>query len=290
VIETTGSGCVGTVVNLTVIISPALPATVASNNPICSGANAVFNFTGPNNGSIDYTLNGTSASVTLDASGIGTVTITAPSTTQTVVLTNVTSGTCSNSVTGSESVSINPALTASVSSSTPICSGSNAAFTFTGPANGSINYTLNGIAANITLDGTGSFILTIPSVTSTQSVVLTNVTSASCSNVVTGSASVTINSVLSATVAAVTPICSGSNAVFTFTGPNSGTINYTLNGTATSVNLDASGNATVTITAPSATQAVVLTDVTSGTCSNTVTGNASINVTPTPITSPIFHD
>jgi hypothetical protein len=113
VIETTSSGCIGTVVNLTVIISPVLTATVASNNPICSGDDAVFSFTGPNNGTIDYTLNGTAASVILDASGIGTVTITAPSSTQTVVLTNVTSGSCSNSVTGNTSVTVNPTPTTS---------------------------------------------------------------------------------------------------------------------------------------------------------------------------------
>ncbi len=281
VIETTGSGCVGTVVNLTVIISPALSATVAAVTPICSGSNAVFNFTGPNSGTINYTLNGTASSVTLDASGNATVTITAPSATQAVVLTNVTSGTCSNTVTGNASVTINPSLTASVNSASPICSGSSAVFTFTGPNNGSINYTLNGVAASVTLNASGSFILTIPSVTSTQTVLLVDVTSASCSNVVSGTASVSINSVLSATVAASSPICSGANAVFTFTGPNNGTINYTLNGTASSVTLDASGNATVNITAPSTTQAVVLTNVTSGTCSNAVTGNASVTINPT---------
>jgi hypothetical protein len=205
-------------------------------------------------------------------------------------MTNVTSGTCSNAVTGNASVTINPSLTASVTSASPICSGSSAVFTFTGPNNGTINYTLNGVAASVTLSGSGSYTLTIPSVTTNQSVILVDVTSSTCSNVVSGSASVNINSVLSATVAATSPICSGANAVFTFTGPNNGTINYTLNGTASSVTLDATGNATVTITAPSATQAVVLTNVTSGTCSNAVTGNASVTISTPPTTSPIFHD
>ena len=96
---------------------------------------------------------------------------------------------------------------------------------------------------------------------------------------------------LPATVAAVTtPICAGENAVFSFTGPSNGTINYELNGTAATISLNGSGNATLTITGATTTQVVDLVSVSNGSCNNPVTGTASVIVNPIPTTSPIFHN
>jgi hypothetical protein len=140
------------------------------------------------------------------------------------------------------------------------------------------------------LDALGQATLTVPGVTADQDVVLVSVSDATCTNPVTGNASVVINSLLSASVSSTTPICSGEDAVFTFTGPANGTIDYTLNGVAATISLDGSGQATLTVPGATADQDVVLTNVSDATCSNPVTENATVVVNPIPATSPIFHD
>lgn len=277
----------------TVVVQPELNATVApATTPICFEDNAVFTFTGPANGSVSYTLNGTPATISLDGSGNATLTITAATVTQTVVITAVADASCSNPETGTASVVVQPELNATVAAvTTPICFGQDAVFNFTGPANGSVNYTLNGTPATIALDGTGSASLTVTGAAVDQTISITAVSDGTCSNPETGTATIVVLTELPATVAAVTtPICAGENAVFSFTGPSNGTINYELNGTAATISLDGSGNATLTITGATTTQVVDLVSVSNGSCNNPVTGTASVIVNPIPTTSPIFHN
>ena len=277
----------------TVVVQPELNATVSpSTTPVCYQDDAVFSFTGPANGTVSYTLNGTPATISLDGSGNATLTITAATTTQTVVITAVADASCSNPETGTAAVVVQPELNATVAAATtPICFGQDAVFNFTGPANGSIDYTLNGAPATITLDGSGNAALTVTGAAVDQTIVITAVSDGTCSNPETGTATVVVLTELPATVAAVTtPICEGENAVFSFTGPSNGSIDYTLNGSPATINLDGSGNGTLTITGATATQQVDLVSVSNGSCDNPVTGTASVVVNPLPTTSPIFHN
>lgn len=277
----------------TVVVQPELNATVTpSTTPVCYQDDAVFTFTGPANGTVSYTLNGTPATITLDASGNATLTITAATTTQTVVITAVADATCSNPETGTAAVVVQPELNATVAAATtPICFGQDAVFNFTGPSNGSIDYTLNGTPATISLDASGNAVLTITGATADQAISITAVSDGTCSNPETGTATVVVLTELPATVAAVTtPICEGDAAVFSFTGPSNGTINYELNGSPATITLDASGNATLTISGATSTQQVDLVSVSNGSCSNPVTGTATVVVNPLPVTSPIFHN
>jgi large repetitive protein len=277
----------------TIVVQPELNATVApSASPICYEDDAVFTFTGPANGTVSYTLNGTPATISLDGSGNATLTITAATTTQTVVITAVADASCSNPETGTADVVVQPELNATVAAATtPICFGQDAVFNFTGPANGSIDYTLNGTPATISLDGSGNAALTITGAAVDQTIVITAVSDGTCSNPETGTATVVVLTELPATVAAVTtPICEGEDAVFSFTGPSNGSIDYTLNGSPATINLDGSGNGTLTISGATTTQQVDLVSVSNGSCDNPVTGTASVVVNPLPTTSPIFHN
>jgi hypothetical protein len=277
----------------TVVVQPELNATVSpTTTPVCYEDNAVFTFTGPANGTVSYTLNGTPATISLDGSGNATLTITATTVTQTVVITAVADASCSNPETGTAAVVVQPELNATVAAvTTPICFGQDAVFNFTGPANGSVNYTLNGTPATISLDGSGSASLTVTGAAVDQTILITAVSDGTCSNPETGTATIVVLTELPATVAAVTtPICAGENAVFSFTGPSNGTINYELNGTAATISLDGSGNATLTITGVTTTQVVDLVSVSNGSCNNPVIGTASVIVNPIPTTSPIFHN
>jgi hypothetical protein len=241
---------------------------------------------------VSYTLNGTPATISLDGSGNATLTITAATTTQTVVITDVADATCSNTETGTAAVVVQPELNATVAAATtPICFGQDAVFNFTGPVNGSIDYTLNGTPATISLDGSGNAALTVTGAAVDQTIVITAVSDGTCSNPETGTATVVVLTELPATVSAVTtPICEGEDAVFSFTGPSNGSIDYTLNGTPATINLDGSGNGTLTISGATTTQQVDLVSVSNGSCDNAVTGTASVVVNPLPTTSPIFHN
>lgn len=279
--------------NATVVVQPELNATVSpSTTPVCYQDDAVFTFTGPANGTVSYSLNGSPATITLDGSGNATLTITAATTTQTVVITAVADASCSNPETGTAAVVVQPELNATVAAATtPICFGQDAVFNFTGPVNGSIDYTLNGTPATIALDGSGNATLTVTGAAIDQTIVITAVSDGTCSNPETGTATVVVLTELPAAVSPVTtPICEGEDAVFSFTGPSNGTIDYELNGTAATITLDGSGNATLTLTGASTTQQVDLVSVSNGSCDNPVTGTATVVVNPLPTTSPIFHN
>lgn len=277
----------------TVVVEPELNATVAPvNTPLCFEEDAVFTFTGPANGSIDYTLNGSPATISLDATGTATLTLPASTVDQVVVITAVSDGTCSNPETGTATVVIQPELNATVApATTPICFGQDAVFNFTGPANGSVDYELNGSPATIALDASGNASLTLTGVSTDQTITLTAVSDGTCSNPETGTATVVVLTELPATVTAVTtPICEGEDAVFSFTGPANGTIDYELNGTPGTVSLDGSGNGTVTVSGATTDQSISLVSVSNGSCTNPATGSATVVVNPTPVTSPIYHN
>jgi hypothetical protein len=178
-----------------VVVNPLLQATVSPITPICSGSDAVFNFTGPANGTITYSLNGgANTTLTLNGAGNFTLTIPAVSADQTVTLVSATDGVCTNPVTGTATVVINTLLTATVSSASPICYQDAAVFTFTGPANGLVTFSINGGGSQtVTLDASGSGTFTVSSAIADQTASLISVSNGSCSNPVTGSSTVLVN-------------------------------------------------------------------------------------------------
>jgi hypothetical protein len=264
--------------NATVSTLPPLTATINALTPICNGANAVFNVNGPANATVNYTLNSIPGSVVLNAGGTGTITAASATSTQTVILTSISDGTCTNPLTGTQVVTIQPLLTATVTANSPVCNGEDAIVIFTGPAGGVVSYTLNGTPANVNLDGAGNGSFTITGVTATQNIALSTVSDGVCTNPVSGTATITLFPPLTATVTAPTPICSGTDAVFTINGPAGGSVTYTLNGSPNSVVLNGSGVATVTFTGATTTQTLQLLTVTNGTCTDDITLSATVTI------------
>ncbi|MFN5296535.1 MAG: hypothetical protein ACK5BL_13460, partial [Flavobacteriales bacterium] len=67
VIETNADGCAGDPVTLNIQISPLLTATIApASTPICSDGSAVFNITGPANGTVVINVGGVDVTITLN--------------------------------------------------------------------------------------------------------------------------------------------------------------------------------------------------------------------------------
>ncbi|WP_281297601.1 Ig-like domain-containing protein [Flavobacterium limnophilum] len=86
----------------------ALPtaATLSSNTPVCSGANAIFTITGTAGNTVTYT-GAASGTATIGAGGTVAVTVTGVSANTTLNLTNVSNGTCNRALTASTTVTVN---------------------------------------------------------------------------------------------------------------------------------------------------------------------------------------
>jgi hypothetical protein len=263
----------------TVAISPLLQATIDTPvSPICYEGNAVFNFTGTPNTTLNITVNGAAQTVSIGAGGTGTYTESTATVDQVVVLVSITDGTCTNPVLGTATIVVNPLLEATVVEVlSPICYDGTASFTLTGPASGSVTLTVNGANQVVAIDASGVGTVTVNNAQVDQVVNLVSVSDGTCTNTVTGSATVVVNPLLEATVTAITPICSGQDAVFNVTGPANGTLTYNVNGGAnTTVTFDNSGAGIITLNAVTADQTVNLVSVTDGTCTNVVTGTATV--------------
>ena len=293
-VSVTDGTCTNTVTgSATVVVEPLLEATVTAITPICSNEAAIFNVTGPANGTVTYNVNGGAvASLTLDASGNGQITVPNATADQTVNLLTVTDGTCTNDVTGSDTVVINDLLVATIApAATPICSGAAAVFNVTGPANGSVVISVGGTQYTISLDNAGNGTHTESNATADVTADLVSVSNGTCDNPVTGTATVAISPLLQAQVLTpTTPICYEDNADFSFTGTPNTTLNITVNGTPQTVTLDGSGAGSYSVSGATVDQTVVLVSITNGTCTNDVTGTETVAVNPQVTTSGIFHN
>ncbi|MFD2543720.1 hypothetical protein ACFSSB_15415, partial [Lacinutrix gracilariae] len=197
--------------------------------------NAVFTINGTAGDIVDYTgIVGSPVSpVTLDASGTAVITVTGVTTDQTITLTNVTNPTtsCSGTLNNTETVTISATPTVTLSSNTTTCSGGNAVFTINGTAGDIVDYTgiVGSPASPVTLDASGTAIITVAGVTTDQTITLTNVTNptTSCLATLNNTEAVTISATPTVTLSSNSSTCSGGNAVFTINGTAGDIVDYT---------------------------------------------------------------
>lgn len=94
----------------TVTVNPMLTATIiGNNNPICIGSDAIFTLSGTNGATVTYTVNGGGNQFVVLTGGTATVTITGPVADQTLVLVSMSLGSCSSTISGTSTVTVNAA-------------------------------------------------------------------------------------------------------------------------------------------------------------------------------------
>jgi hypothetical protein len=255
-------------------------ASISGNTTICSGDNSNITFTGTAGATVTYTINGGSnQTVVLNGSGTATVNTGSITTNATYALVSANIGSCSQALTGSVTVTVNALPTALISGTTTICNGDNTNITFTGNPNATVTYTINGgTNQTVTLNGAGTAVVNTGVLTTNATYALVSVAAGTCSQSVSGNALVTVSN---ATVAlsGATTICSGGNADITFTGTPNAIVTYTINGGADqTIILDGSGNATVNTGVLSANATYDLVSITSGSCTQTVSGSVVVTV------------
>ena len=245
VTTTDANGCMATSGSVTTVVNPLPNASISGSTTICqnstppvitfngSGGTAPYTFTYKlNNGANQTitTISGNSISINVSTSSAGTYTYS-------LVGVSESSGTtCSNNVSGSATVVVNPLPFATISGTATICqfgqspaitftgSGATPPYTFTYKINGGINQTISTISGssvsiNVPNSSTGLFTYTLISVKESG----VN----SCVNTASGSASVLVNPLPTATIAGNNSVCKNSSSpqiIFTGSG---GTQPYT---------------------------------------------------------------
>jgi gliding motility-associated-like protein len=271
--------CFTNLTNSSSVVVNALPniTSITSNSPICSGASAIFTVNATPNATVTYTVNGgTPATTTINASGVGTITVPNATANVSVVLSQVNNGSCTSpsTLTGNVTILALPSIT-SVTSNSPICNGSTAIFTVNGTANTTVTYSINGgTASTIALGATGTSTISVSNATANQSLQLTNIFDGTCNRPLTNATSVVVNPIPNAPT--VTPqtetFCVGEDMVFNVSGGANETVTYTINGGANqSLTLNASGVGVITIPNPATLVTINLVNITNGLCSRTLT-------------------
>ncbi|WP_366927245.1 gliding motility-associated C-terminal domain-containing protein [Flavobacterium sp.] len=277
--------------SITITVLPLPTATIASNQSVCLGQSATVTITGTPNSTVTYTVNGgPSQTITLNASGTAVITGTYSATTVINLVSITSSGTpgCSQPLTGSVTITIVPAPTATIATSQSVCPGGSATVTFTGTPNATVNYTINGgTPASIVLNasGTASFTQTYTATTTYSLVSVTTGGTTSCTQNVFGTVVITVLPLPSVAITASQTICPGQSATVNFTGTANATVTYTINGGPNqTITLNASGTASITNTYTATTTFSLVSVASGGTpsCTGPASGSVVITVVPPP--------
>jgi mucin-2 len=147
--------------NITVLVTPLPIATIQLPiiNPVCAEQTSIITFNGTPNAIVTYLINGGSPqTITLNNSGTNTISGNYTINTTFTLVSIVTSGInpCLNVLTGDFTLIVKELPTATVNPLQQIaCSGDSRLIVFTGTPNAIITYTINGVAASITLNSLG---------------------------------------------------------------------------------------------------------------------------------------
>jgi PKD repeat protein len=295
-----------------ITINPLPTASIGGTTAVCKDATSPdVTFTGAN-GTAPYTFTynvngGTNTTVTTTSGN--SVTVAAPTATagsfvyNLVSVQDASSTTCSQTQSGSATITVNPLPTASIGGTTAVCKDATAPnVTFTG-GNGTAPYTftynING-GSNTTVSTSSGNSVTVAAPTATAGSFVYNLvsvqdaSSTTCSQAQTGSATITVNPLPTASISGTTSVCKdASSPNVTFTGANGTapyTFTYNIDGGANTTVTTSSGNS-VTVAAPTSTvgsfvyNLVSIQDASSTTCIQAQSGSATITVNPLPTAS-----
>jgi len=287
---------------VTITVQELPTATLTQiDSQVCLGNPSRVRISGTALANVTYTLNGTSQTVALDAAGEYLLTETLPAEgTYDYELVSVASSVapfCEQLQTGLVTITVTKLPEAFVSAAAPrICENSTATFNFTGTANTTVYFSINGgaeqsrVLTPTTADpliGEASF--TTGVLTDDVTCQLIRVSTSGplpCVTNLTDSATVIVNDLPTARIQANQIICDGTGTTVEITGTPNSIVTFTLNGgTNTDITLNAGGTATINtgILTADATYRLVsvrFTDVI--TCSRTLNLTSIVRITPLP--------
>ncbi len=272
--------CSATLTNTSQVVVNALPnvTSITNNSPICSGTSAIFTVNGTANATVTYAVNGgTSTTTTINASGVGIITVPNATANVSVALSQVNIGLCSSPLTLSGNVTtiVAPSIT-TLTSNSPICNGSTAIFTINGTANATVTYAINGgTATNVILNATGTSTISIANASVNQTIQLSNIFDGICNRTLTNAVTVVVNPFPNTPTLSPQSdtFCIGENMIFNVVGGANEVIVYTVNnGANQTLNLNSSGTGVISISNPTTEIVEInLINITNGFCSKLLT-------------------
>lgn len=285
------SNCVAAVrtpVTLTIVNQPS--ANLSAPAIVCSGETAIVTFNGTPNATVSYTVDsGSVQSITLDASGIATVTTPALTSDTVYSLVSVSLSSCSQSLTNNVTISAGPALYAAISGPSSICSGSSADIFFTGTPNGIVHYTVDGgPIQSVTLNAIGDGAVTTTNITASMIFTLVDIAlpgPTGCSVPLSGSLTISIFPIPTASMSVPVSGCANQPATLTFVGTPNAAVTYFYDGLYHSATLNSSGNASVSTPPLTADTTFSLDSVTLNGCTTLLSGSVTVAIDPLPIAS-----
>ncbi|MFN9110656.1 MAG: PKD domain-containing protein, partial [Bacteroidota bacterium] len=260
-----------------VVIASPVPTVTVNDTSICSGNTATVIATPAEGSATDYTYQWTVPSGVTDPGNVSSFGTTVAGL-YGVVITNI-STTCVSLI-DFGTVVINPSPTVTVNSPS-VCAGTDASVTATPGLPGTYNYSWT-VPTGATDPGNVSTFLT--SIPGTYSVVITDTTT-NCPSA-SASGTVTVSPLPTASVSSSGTVCSGSSATILFTGTPNSIVTYTINnGANATINIGSSGveNLTIPLVVTSTFTLVSVTLANPPSCSQTLSGSTTLNVTQPPV-------
>ncbi|NDC41215.1 MAG: hypothetical protein EBZ77_06645, partial [Chitinophagia bacterium] len=222
----------------------------ATTGTICSGTRDSVIIYGNPGATVNYFINGTSASVVVGANGRAIIDTTfvntsGASATNTFVLSSISTSVGSFTLSGSATIIVNSGAAASLTGSATVCAGSPATIAISGGTPGA-TVTLTPGGSSFTLDGSGAGSVAVTRTTDT--VYTATIAYGGCTGSVTGTFPVTVNPLPTPTISGTASIFTGASTNITFGSTPGATVYYTVSGSSAtdSLTLDGTGTAVVT--------------------------------------------
>ncbi|MFA9391983.1 MAG: PKD-like domain-containing protein [Prolixibacteraceae bacterium] len=297
-----------------VVVRPTPAATISGTASVCQNATSPnITFTNPVAIpiTVTYKINsGGDQTINVAASGSATLPVATTSAgTYIYSLVSVvyqTAPSCSRTVTGSSTVTVRTAATASISGTSSVCQNETTpVLTFTNPQTSPITVTYNINGANqSTINVGASTTATLSAPTSTAGIFVYNLESAAyqtgstCITAITGTATITVKATPTATIGGTTSLCQNDAAPdITFTNPMAEaiTITYNINGSGqTTINVGASTSATLAVSTSTGGDFNYNMESVqyqlAPNCPTTISGTAIVSVVPTPVAPTLSAD
>lgn len=287
-VSVSSNGCTGTASGTFVVNTTDAPTAIISGNPVaCAGqtVNIPVNFTGTAPWSFVYAIDGVDQPEITTSNNPYLITASYNSTVN-LTLSSVASGLCAGTVSGTAVVTVQAGVTGILTSgSNSICVGQSDVlnFNFTGTGPFTFTYSVNGVNQAPINTNNNTYQLTVtPGVTTTY--IMTNVSNSSCpGGTASGTYIVNIANPPTAIIAGTDTICAEHSTALTvtFTGQSPWTFAYAANGNPVDT-ITTSSNPYLIPVSPMNTTTYTLTQVSSGTCTGSVSGSATVKVNPNP--------
>jgi uncharacterized protein (TIGR02145 family) len=302
--------CTGDPFTFRVLVFPTPTATITGTTAVCqNSASPLITFTGAS-GTAPYTftynINGAPDQIVTTIVG-NSITVAAPTNavgTFTYNLVSVhdgTSNTCSQVLSGSAVVTVNPLPTATITGTVEVCQNSaSPLITFTGAsatAPYTFTYNINGLPNQSVTTAIGNSV-TVAAPTNVVGTFTYNLvsvqdgSSTTCSQAQAGSAVVTVTPLPTATITGTTAVCQNSaSPLITFTGASSTApyiFTYNINGAPDQTVTTIAGNsitvaASTNVVGTFTYNLVSVQDGSATTCSQAQAGSAVVTVNPLPV-------